>query len=48
LIINRFGKREHDGQGVAYLIERMLETATPVVIAVSSQRFPDWSNSRVA
>ena len=37
-IINRFGKRERDGQGVAYLIERALETQTPVVIAVSRTR----------
>ena len=42
LIINRFGKRERDGQGLAYLIERALEAGTPVVIAVASQRFADW------
>jgi nucleoside-triphosphatase THEP1 len=42
LIINRFGKRERDGQGVAYLIERALETQTPVVIAVSSHRLGEW------
>jgi nucleoside-triphosphatase THEP1 len=42
LIINRFGKRERDGQGLAYLIERALEAGTPVVIAVASQRLADW------
>jgi nucleoside-triphosphatase THEP1 len=42
VIINRFGKRESDGQGLAYLIERALEAGTPVVIAVSSQRLAEW------
>jgi nucleoside-triphosphatase THEP1 len=42
LIINRFGKRERDGQGLAYLIERALEARTPVVIAVSSGRLAEW------
>jgi nucleoside-triphosphatase THEP1 len=42
VIINRFGKRERDGQGLAYLIERALESDTPVVIAVSSHRFAEW------
>jgi nucleoside-triphosphatase THEP1 len=42
VIINRFGKRERDGQGLAYLIERALEADTPVLIAVASQRFADW------
>jgi len=42
LIINRFGKRERDGQGLTYLIERALEAGTPVVIAVSSERLADW------
>ena len=42
LIINRFGKRERDGQGLAYLIERALEAHTPVVIAVSSERLAEW------
>lgn len=42
LIVNRFGKRERDGQGLTYLIERALEAHTPVVIAVSSDRLADW------
>jgi nucleoside-triphosphatase THEP1 len=42
LIINRFGKRERDGRGVAYLIERALEAHTPAVIAVSSHRLAEW------
>jgi hypothetical protein len=42
LIINRFGKRERDGQGLVYLIERALDAHTPVVIAVSSDRFAEW------
>lgn len=42
LIINRFGKRERDGKGLAYLIERALDADIPVVIAVSRQSFADW------
>jgi nucleoside-triphosphatase THEP1 len=42
LVVNRFGKRERDGKGLGYLIKRALEAGTPVVIAVSSHRFPDW------
>jgi len=42
LIINRFGKRERDGKGLSYLIERALEANIPVVIAVSSQHFAEW------
>jgi hypothetical protein len=42
LIINRFGKREREGKGLGYLIERALDADIPVVIAVSSQRFADW------
>jgi len=42
LIVNRFGKREREGKGLGYLIERALEADTPVVIAVSSHRFADW------
>jgi hypothetical protein len=43
VIINRFGKRERDGKGLAYLIERALDGGTPVVIAVSSGSFADWT-----
>ena len=42
LIINRFGKRERDGKGLAYLIERALGADIPVVIAVSQDRFAEW------
>jgi len=42
LIINRFGKRERDGKGLGYLIERVLGAGTPVVIAVSNHRLADW------
>jgi len=42
LVVNRFGKRERDGKGLAYLIERALGADIPVVIAVSSQHFEDW------
>ena len=42
LIVNRFGKRERDGKGLAYLIERALAADIPVVIAVSAKSFADW------
>jgi nucleoside-triphosphatase THEP1 len=42
LIINRFGKRESNGKGLAYLIERALGADIPVVIAVSQDRFAEW------
>jgi hypothetical protein len=42
LIINRFGKRERDGKGLGYLIDRARDAGIPVVIAVSSQRLADW------
>jgi hypothetical protein len=42
LIVNRFGKREQDGRGLSYLIERALQADTPVIIAVSSRNFDDW------
>jgi hypothetical protein len=42
LIINRFGKRERDGKGLGYLIERALRAGIPVVIAVSSHCLADW------
>jgi hypothetical protein len=43
LIINRFGKRERDGKGLGYLIERARNAGMPVVIAVSSHRVADWT-----
>src|SRR4051812_49098974 len=42
VIVNRFGKRERDGKGLARVIERALDTDIPVVIAVSSESFADW------
>ena len=42
LIVNRFGKRERDGKGLAFLIEHALDADIPVVIAVSAKSFPDW------
>src|SRR5215475_11288195 len=42
VIINRFGKRERDGKGLAYLIKHALDAGIPVVIAVSSDNFEDW------
>ncbi|KWV59040.1 hypothetical protein AS156_33225 [Bradyrhizobium macuxiense] len=42
LIVNRFGKRERDGKGLGYLIERALASDIPVIIAVSRQSFADW------
>ncbi len=42
LIVNRFGKRERDGKGLGYLVERARDADIPVVIAVSSQHFEDW------
>jgi hypothetical protein len=42
VVINRFGKRERDGKGLGYLIERALDADIPVVIAVAGDRFADW------
>ncbi len=42
VIINRFGKRERDGRGLGYLIDRAFETGLPVVIAVSREHFAEW------
>jgi nucleoside-triphosphatase THEP1 len=42
VIINRFGKRERDGKGLASLMERALDADIPVVIAVAGDRFADW------
>jgi uncharacterized protein DUF2478 len=42
LVVNRFGKRERDGKGLAFLIERALGADIPVVIAVSNDRFAEW------
>ncbi|GKQ52046.1 DUF2478 domain-containing protein [Bradyrhizobium sp. Ce-3] len=42
VIINRFGKRERDGKGLGFVIERALDADIPVVIAVSRSSFADW------
>jgi hypothetical protein len=42
LIVNRFGKRERDGKGLGFLIDRALDADVPVVIAVSRKSFADW------
>jgi hypothetical protein len=42
VIINRFGRREREGKGLCYLIDRALDADIPVVIAVPSRRFADW------
>jgi Protein of unknown function (DUF2478) len=42
VIINRFGKRERDGKGLGYLIDRAFEVNLPVVIAVSREHFAEW------
>ena len=42
LIVNRFGKRERDGKGLTYLIDRAFEAGLPVVIAVSRAHFAEW------
>ncbi|MGC2083592.1 MAG: DUF2478 domain-containing protein [Bradyrhizobium sp.] len=44
LIINRFGKRERDGKGLGFLIERARAADVPVIIAVSYDRFTDWTS----
>jgi hypothetical protein len=43
LIVNRFGKRERGGKGLAYLIERAIGAGIPVVIAVSAHHLADWT-----
>ena len=42
LIINRFGKRERNGKGLAFLIDRAFDSNVPVVIAVSREHFAEW------
>ncbi|WP_441235293.1 DUF2478 domain-containing protein [Bradyrhizobium sp. 930_D9_N1_4] len=42
VIINRFGKRERDGKGLSWLIERALDADIPVLIAVGKDHFADW------
>ncbi|MGY3440449.1 MULTISPECIES: DUF2478 domain-containing protein [unclassified Bradyrhizobium] len=42
VIVNRFGKRERDGKGLGFVIDRALGADIPVVIAVSRASFADW------
>ena len=42
VIINRFGRQEREGKGLAFLIERALSADIPVAIAVPAHRFADW------
>lgn len=42
LIVNRFGRQEREGKGLAHLIERALGADIPVVIAVPSHHFAAW------
>jgi hypothetical protein len=42
VIINRFGRQEREGRGLAFLIDQALGADIPVVIAVPVDRFSDW------
>ncbi len=42
LIVNRFGRQEREGKGLAHLIGRALCDDIPVVVAVPSHHFDDW------
>lgn len=42
VIINRFGKREQKGEGLAYLVETAFGAGIPVITAVATQRLDDW------
>jgi hypothetical protein len=42
LIVNRFGRQEREGKGLAHLIAHALGADIPVVIAVPSHYFGDW------
>ena len=42
VIVNRFGKRERSGKGLADVIRRASDANIPVVIAVSREHFADW------
>lgn len=42
VIINRFGRQERNGKGLAYLIDRAIDADIPVVIAVAATHFADW------
>jgi len=42
LIVNRFGRQEQQGRGLARLIEYALGADVPVVVPVPAFRFDDW------
>jgi len=42
LIVNRFGRQEREGKGLAHLVAHALGADIPVVIAVPTHHFPDW------
>jgi hypothetical protein len=42
LIVNRFGRQEQQGRGLARLIEYALAADVPVVVPVPAFRFDDW------
>ncbi len=42
LIVNRFGRQEQQGRGLARLIEHALAADVPVVVPVPAFRFDDW------
>lgn len=42
LIVNRFGRQELEGRGLAHLIEHALAADVPVVVPVPAFRFDDW------
>jgi hypothetical protein len=43
VILNRFGKLEREGRGLAYLIEKALFAHVPVVLAVAENYVGDWA-----
>lgn len=42
VVINRFGRLEKEGKGLAFLIEMAVTSGIPTLIAVPSHRFMDW------
>lgn len=42
LVVNRFGRQEQQGRGLAHLIEYALGADVPVVVPVPTFRFDDW------
>ena len=42
LIVNRFGRQEREGKGLAHLVAHALGADIPVVVAVPTHHFSDW------